>query len=98
MQVRHAIIGCGRVSPNHFDAFARIPLVEIAYAVDSRWQAAQEWVTRGIAKAASADIDAVLADPSVTSLSLCVPHDLHGPMAMQAIAAGKHVLIEKPFV
>ena len=98
MRIRHAIVGCGRVAPNHFDAFARIPGVEIAYAVDFRRQAAETWVERGLASAAAEDLDTVLADPDLTSLSLCVPHDLHAPMAMRAVACGKHVLIEKPFV
>ncbi|MCD9023850.1 Gfo/Idh/MocA family protein [Cohnella silvisoli] len=32
----------------------------------------------------------------VDAVSLCTPHHLHAPQALQAIAAGKHVLLEKP--
>ena len=38
----------------------------------------------------------VLNDPTIDVVDICVPHDLHAPMALEAIAAGKHVLLEKP--
>jgi predicted dehydrogenase len=42
------------------------------------------------------EFDALLADPAVDLVDLCVPNDAHGPMAIQALEAGKHVLVEKP--
>jgi predicted dehydrogenase len=42
------------------------------------------------------DFDALLADPQVDLVDLCVPSDAHGKMAIQAVRAGKHVLVEKP--
>jgi predicted dehydrogenase len=42
------------------------------------------------------DFDALLADPQVDLVDLCVPNDAHGRMAIQALKAGKHVLVEKP--
>jgi predicted dehydrogenase len=40
--------------------------------------------------------EALLADPSVDLVDLCVPSDRHATMAIQALEAGKHVLVEKP--
>lgn len=40
--------------------------------------------------------DEILADASVTGVILPVPAPLHAKMALQAIAAGKHVFVEKP--
>jgi predicted dehydrogenase len=37
-----------------------------------------------------------LADPDVDAVSICTPHHLHCPMALEAAAAGKHILCEKP--
>jgi predicted dehydrogenase len=37
-----------------------------------------------------------LADTSVDAVSICTPHALHCPMAVQAAQAGKHILVEKP--
>jgi predicted dehydrogenase len=42
------------------------------------------------------DLDALLADPSVTVVHVCTPNHLHTEMARAAIAAGKHVVCEKP--
>jgi predicted dehydrogenase len=42
------------------------------------------------------DFAAMLADPQVDLIDLCVPNDLHGRMAIQALKAGKPVLVEKP--
>jgi len=42
------------------------------------------------------DFAALLADPRVDLVDLCVPSDSHAPMAIQALQAGKHVLVEKP--
>jgi predicted dehydrogenase len=94
----HAIVGCGRIAPTHADAFARLPEVSLLHACDVvEGQAAALARDFGIGRVTTAYAE-VLADPAVGSLSLAVPHDLHGPMTLAAIAAGKHVLVEKPFV
>src|SRR5262249_14944887 len=38
----------------------------------------------------------LLADPKVDLVDLCVPNDSHSNLAIQALQAGKHVLVEKP--
>lgn len=43
-----------------------------------------------------ATIDELLADESVDVVYVATPHPLHRDQALAAIAAGKHVLIEKP--
>jgi len=42
------------------------------------------------------DPAALLADPSVGMVSICTYTDTHVPLALAALAAGKHVLVEKP--
>ncbi len=41
--------------------------------------------------------EALVADPEVDAVYVATPHPMHAPAARLAIAAGKHVLIEKPF-
>jgi len=41
-------------------------------------------------------IDQALIDPEIDAVDLCLPTYLHEPTAIAALAAGKHVLVEKP--
>ncbi|WP_306120394.1 MULTISPECIES: Gfo/Idh/MocA family oxidoreductase [unclassified Roseitalea] len=38
----------------------------------------------------------VLADPDIDIVDICLPPHLHAPVALEAFAAGKHVICEKP--
>src|SRR5262245_61439681 len=42
------------------------------------------------------EFDALLADRNVGLVDLCVPNDRHAELAIRALEAGKHVLVEKP--
>jgi predicted dehydrogenase len=43
-----------------------------------------------------ADLSGVLKDPEIDAVDLCIPTDLHASVAIDALRAGKHVLVEKP--
>lgn len=43
------------------------------------------------------DVAAFLADPELQLVDICVPTPQHHPLTLAALAAGKHVLCEKPF-
>jgi len=43
-----------------------------------------------------ADVSDLLSDPAVALVDLCVPNDEHARLAIRALEAGKHVLVEKP--
>src|SRR5580700_612737 len=42
------------------------------------------------------EIDALLGDPRVDAVDICLPTSLHAPVAVAALRMGKHVLVEKP--
>ncbi len=49
----------------------------------------------GFARAVS-DLDAVVEDPEVDAVVVASRHDSHGPAVRRALAAGRHVFVEKP--
>jgi len=45
----------------------------------------------------TADRSRVLNDPQIDAVVIATPNDTHAPIALEALAAGKHVLVDKPF-
>lgn len=91
----HAIVGCGRVAPNHVYGTSEAG-EELKWCCDMQQGRAEEFAaTHGIQMATS-NFDRVLDDPEVTSISVCTDHGSHARLAVSALEAGKHVIIEKP--
>ena len=44
------------------------------------------------------DAEALIADPAIDLVVIATPNETHAPLARAALAAGKHVVIDKPFV
>jgi UDP-N-acetyl-2-amino-2-deoxyglucuronate dehydrogenase len=90
-----ALVGCGRISKNHFDAIRRIDGLRLAAVADTdegRARAAGEeqgvpWFTNYAEMLESAKSDVV---------AICTPSGLHSVQGIAAARAGKHVITEKP--
>ncbi len=91
-----AVVGMGRVGRTHIDAIALNPdiarLAAVIDADESRARAAAE--ETGTKYYLS--VDEALTDPEIQAVVICLPHNLHQPIAMQAMETGRHVLVEKP--
>jgi predicted dehydrogenase len=92
------MVGAGFVARIHAEAYRRVHGVEIDLAVvaSARADRARRFAGEHGVRAVAADFRAVLDDPSVDAVDLCVPSHLHAAMAIEAAAAGKHVIVEKP--
>jgi len=90
-----AIIGCGTIFPFHADALADCAPAELRAVVDiepgKAEAAAQKYSCKSFL-----DYHEVLTDPEIDAVHICTPHYLHCEMAINAMEAGKHVLVEKP--
>ncbi|HEX6349633.1 MAG TPA: Gfo/Idh/MocA family oxidoreductase [Candidatus Dormibacteraeota bacterium] len=89
------IIGCGVIAPFHARAVAELPnaqLVAVADVVPER--AAARGDEFGVDH--HADPAELLARSDVDVVCVCVPSGRHAELGVQAAAAGKHVVVEKP--
>lgn len=88
------IIGAGRVSSEHAAAFATRG-VTIRRVADVRIEAAEDLASRYSAVPGT-DHHELLRDPMIDAVAILVPHDLHAPIANEALENGKHVFMDKP--
>jgi len=83
----------GRV---HTEGLRRLGNVEVAGIAARTAEQARRFADELSIARSTGDYREFLADPSIDAVHICTPNSLHFPMAMAALAAGKHVLCEKP--
>jgi predicted dehydrogenase len=93
--LRFAIVGCGVIGKVHARAISRTAGAALTVTVDLDETVARELAEQHGATPASALRDALLRD-DVDAVAICTPSGNHAELAIQALAAGKHVVIEKP--
>jgi predicted dehydrogenase len=90
-----AVVGTGFIGPVHVEALRRLgrPVKGVCASTPEKGRAAAQ----GLGLERSYDhYDDVLADPEVSVVHLASPNRLHFDQCRRALAAGKHVLCEKP--
>ena len=90
-EVRAGVVGTGFIGVVHVDALRRLG-VEVTGVVGSSPERAQ---AKGVAPVYDS-FEALLDDDQVDVVHLTTPNHLHYPQVKQALAAGKHVVCEKP--
>ncbi len=94
--VRLAILGTGGMAKTHAEAFAAIPGVSLVAGIDTRpEQLAAFQATHGIARGFAA-LDEALAWGNFDAVTNVTPDAAHHATTLPILAAGKHVLCEKP--
>jgi len=97
MTLNCAIIGCGRIAPNHTLPYEKNPETTITWACDLVYQKAKKLAQELNIPNATTDLQDVLDDPSVAVISILTDHYSHFELAKQALMANKNVIVEKPF-
>ena len=90
------IIGCGKIAQvRHLPEYATNPGAKIVALFDLNMQRAQALAAQ-YGATAYPTYEAMLQSPDVDAVSVCTANDAHAEITCAALAAGKHVLCEKP--
>jgi len=95
-KLKTGVIGIGFIGAAHVEALRRIPGIEvvaIAHSSDAKAKAKGEEL--GVDRAFG-DYRQLLAIKEIDAVHVCTPNHLHHPQTKDALAAGKHVVCEKP--
>ena len=90
-----AVIGVGYMGAIHARAYAAEPRAHLAGVFDAHPDTARS-VAAEVGAAAFASLDELLDRPEVEAVSICTPDADHVEPTLAALAADKHVLLEKP--
>ena len=90
------VIGYGYWGPNLVRNFWEAPSCRLVAVSDMRAERLEAVTRRYPAVRATADHRDLLKDPAIDAVAIATPVSTHFPLAMEALAAGKHVLVEKP--
>jgi UDP-N-acetyl-2-amino-2-deoxyglucuronate dehydrogenase len=92
---RVALVGCGRISKNHFEAIDKVDGLELVAVSDTdperAAQAGTEWNVPHFTS-----YEKMLKEEKADIITIATPSGLHPEQGIQAARAGKHVVMEKP--
>ncbi|MBE6807976.1 MAG: Gfo/Idh/MocA family oxidoreductase [Ruminococcaceae bacterium] len=92
-----AVIGCGTIANNaHIPSYLKNPDVEIKWFCDIIPERADGAVEKYGCGKAVYDYHEILDDPELDAVSVCTPNNVHAPITIDFLNAGKNVLCEKP--
>ena len=95
--MRVGIVGCGRVTAlRHLPALHALREARAVALADVEPRRLQELARKHGIERGYGSHEELIADDEVDAVAVCVPASLHAGVAVAALEAGKHVLIEKP--
>jgi predicted dehydrogenase len=95
-KIKAGIIGTGFIGPAHVEAVRRLGFVEMNAVCEASDTLAAAKATQLSIPKSYGNVDAFLADPEIKVVHNCTPNHLHFEISKKIIAAGKHVISEKP--
>ena len=94
--LKYAIVGTGGMANVHAEKINSINGVSLTCACDIDSSRVEAFAAKHGIKHAYTDYDKMLKEGDFTAISVVTPDSTHASLSLQAIAAGKHVLCEKP--
>jgi predicted dehydrogenase len=96
-RLRIGVLGCGPIAQiAHFDACRKARNAELYAICDVADDLLAKMAAIHEPRVTYRSFDDMLADSQVEAVIVAVSDQFHVPLCLQAIAAGKHVLVEKP--
>jgi predicted dehydrogenase len=96
MSIKIGIIGAGGMANYHIPGFRQAGAEVVAVADVNREAAARLAARHDLARVYDSAAAMFAAVPELDAVSIVTPNKYHKPLALQALAAGKHVFCEKP--
>lgn len=90
------LIGAGAIAERHMQAYANLGGIEPRWVVSRPAEAAADFATRWRFTHYTDHVESALADESVELVLIASPSPLHSEQALQALTAGKDVIVEIP--
>ena len=95
--LRVGVLGCGQIAQAaHFEAVRKSRNADLFAICDLATDLVEKMEAIHAPRKAFTDYAAMLADPELDAVIVAIADQFHVSMARQALAAGKHVLVEKP--
>jgi len=95
-KIKAGIIGTGFIGPVHIEALRRLGNVEVVAVAERDADLAQAKAQQLSIPKSYGDYHQLLADPDIQVVHNCTPNHLHFEVNRDILAAGKHVVSEKP--
>jgi predicted dehydrogenase len=95
--LRIGVLGCGPIAQYaHLDACRKARNAELYALCDVARDLVEQMAARHPPQVTYTNYDEMLADPRVEAVIIATSDAYHVPLSLKALAAGKHVLVEKP--
>ncbi len=95
-RIAAGIIGTGFIGPAHVEAARRLGNIEILAVAEANEELAQQKAAEMSIPRSYGNYQDLLADPDIQVVHNCTPNHLHFAVNRDILAAGKHVISEKP--
>jgi len=96
-KVRFGLVGAGQIAYYAAAEISRHPHAKLVAVQDLHEERRKTLQTKHALEFAHDAVEELLANKSVDAVYIAVPNKFHIPLAIQALEAGKHVILEKPF-